>query len=75
MHGRVLRSGAVNRNLPGVHLLLNRRSSGGEFDEVVISTPYTDRLVDGFVRGNWTWLKVREAATICDRVAGAGDSR
>ncbi|GAA2820976.1 hypothetical protein [Nonomuraea rubra] len=37
---------SVNRNLPGVHLLLDRRSSGGEFDEIVISTPDADRLVE-----------------------------
>ncbi|MEU8205914.1 hypothetical protein [Streptosporangium sp. NPDC049046] len=37
---------SVNRHLPGVHLLLDRASSGGEFDEVVISAPDTDRLVE-----------------------------
>lgn len=36
---------AVNRNRPGLHLLLDRAGSGGEFDEVVVSVPDVDRLV------------------------------
>ncbi|MGW4791546.1 hypothetical protein ACWEPC_03880 [Nonomuraea sp. NPDC004297] len=36
---------SVHRDLPGVHLLLDRGSSGGEFDEVVVSAPDADRLV------------------------------
>lgn len=36
---------AVNRNQPGLHLLLDRESSGVEFDEVVVSVPSADRLV------------------------------
>ncbi|MFC4009992.1 hypothetical protein ACFOY2_22380 [Nonomuraea purpurea] len=37
---------AVNRHLPGLHLLLDRASSGGEFDEVVVSVPDADQLVE-----------------------------
>ncbi|WP_020576739.1 hypothetical protein [Actinopolymorpha alba] len=36
---------SVNRNLPGLHLLLDRASSGGEFDEVVVSVSNVDHLV------------------------------
>ncbi len=37
---------SANRNLPGVHLLLDRASSGGEFDEVVLSIPDAARFVE-----------------------------
>ncbi|MEV0596871.1 hypothetical protein [Nonomuraea cavernae] len=37
---------SANRNLPGVHLLLDRARSGDEFDEVVLSVPDADRLVE-----------------------------
>ncbi|MFI6799499.1 hypothetical protein [Streptosporangium canum] len=37
---------SANRNLPGVHLLLDRASSGGEFDEVVLSIPDAGRFVE-----------------------------
>jgi hypothetical protein len=36
---------SANRRLPGLHLLLDRPSSGGEFDEVVISVSDADHLV------------------------------
>ncbi|MFC4118000.1 hypothetical protein [Nonomuraea zeae] len=35
---------SVSRHLPAVHLLLDRTSSGGEFDEVVISLPDAARV-------------------------------
>ncbi|GLY78104.1 hypothetical protein [Actinoallomurus iriomotensis] len=41
---------AVNRRQPGLHLLLDRGSSGSEFDEVVVSVPDADRLVED-IRG------------------------
>ncbi|MFF0311360.1 hypothetical protein ACFYSC_28345 [Streptosporangium sp. NPDC004379] len=37
---------SVSRRLPGVHLLLDRGSSGGEFDEVVISAPDAAHLAE-----------------------------
>lgn len=41
---------AANRAQPGVHLILDRASSGGEFDEVVVSVPDADRLVEAIRR-------------------------
>ncbi|MEU0569388.1 hypothetical protein ABZ297_28985 [Nonomuraea sp. NPDC005983] len=37
---------AVHRHLPGLHLLLDRASSGDEFDEVVVSVPDAERLAE-----------------------------
>lgn len=42
---------SVNRRLPGLHLVLDRAAAGGEFDEVVVSTPDADRLVDAIRAG------------------------
>ncbi|MEV5893515.1 hypothetical protein [Nonomuraea fuscirosea] len=36
---------AATRDQPGVHLILDRARSGGEFDEIVLSVPDADRLV------------------------------
>ncbi|MEO3796629.1 hypothetical protein ABGB14_41075 [Nonomuraea sp. B10E15] len=37
---------AANRDQSGAHLILDRASSGGEFDEVVLSVPDAGRLVE-----------------------------
>ncbi|GII60901.1 hypothetical protein Skr01_09860 [Sphaerisporangium krabiense] len=37
---------AADRHRPGVHLVLDRDGSGGEFDEVVVSVPDAARLVE-----------------------------
>ncbi|WP_327092354.1 hypothetical protein OIE66_17415 [Nonomuraea sp. NBC_01738] len=41
---------AAYRNQPGAHLVLDRASSGGDFDEVLVSLPDPDRLVEAIRR-------------------------
>ncbi|MFI6390046.1 hypothetical protein ACIBHY_10225 [Nonomuraea sp. NPDC050547] len=41
---------AAGRDQPAAHLILDRASSGGEFDEVVVSVPDADRLVEAIRR-------------------------
>lgn len=41
---------AAHRNQLGAHLILDRVSSGGEFDEVVVSVPDAERLVEAIRR-------------------------
>ncbi|WP_422744798.1 hypothetical protein ACN27B_11080 [Micromonospora sp. WMMD754] len=42
---------AARRGEPGLHLVLDRAAAGGEFDEVVLSTPDAPALAAAIARG------------------------
>ena len=48
--GRPRQLVSARRGEPGLHLILDRASAGGEFDEVVLSDPAGNGITDAIVR-------------------------